>query len=37
MRETNKRLYQAIQKFGIENFTFEILEECKINELNERE
>ena len=36
-KETNKRLYQDIQKFGLENFTFEILEECKMNQLNERE
>lgn len=27
----------AIQKYGKENFTFEIIEECKIEELNERE
>ena len=36
-KETNKQLYQAIQEFGLENFTFEVLEECKINQLNERE
>ena len=37
MRETNKRLYQAIQEFGIENFTFEILEECPSEELDSKE
>ena len=30
----NTPLYKAIRKYGIENFTFEILEECAINELD---
>lgn len=30
-------LYRAIRKYGKENFTFEILEECSIEQLNERE
>lgn len=30
-------LHAAIRKYGIENFTFMVLEECKIEELNERE
>lgn len=30
-------LYQDIKKFGIENFRFEILEECLIEQLNEKE
>ena len=30
-------LYRAIRKYGIENFSFEIIEECKIEELNEKE
>lgn len=30
-------LYRAFRKYGIDNFTFEILEECQISELNERE
>lgn len=34
---TSIKLYDAIDKYGIENFTFEILEECTNNRLNERE
>lgn len=30
-------LYKAIRKYGIENFTFVILEECLVSELNEKE
>lgn len=30
-------IHKAIKKYGVNNFTFEILEECKINELNEKE
>lgn len=30
-------LYRAIRKYGIDNFTFEILEECKIADLDEKE
>ena len=33
----NKILYQAIRKYGLENFTFEILEECSQDMLNEKE
>ena len=29
--------YRAIRKYGIENFSFEVLEECDINSLNELE
>lgn len=29
--------YKAIRKYGLENFTFEIIEECKADELNEKE
>ena len=36
-REKNKTLYQAFQKYGIENFSFEIIEECEANILNIRE
>ena len=36
-REKNKSLYQAIIKYGINNFNFEILEECSIYELGEKE
>lgn len=36
-REKSKVLYQAFQKYGIENFTFEILEECSVEELSEKE
>lgn len=30
-------LYKAMQEDGLENFTFELLEECKQSELNEKE
>lgn len=33
-RESKKPLYLAFQKYGLENFTFEILEECKKQDLN---
>lgn len=33
----NYPLYSAIRKYGVENFSFEILEECSRNELNEKE
>ena len=36
-REKDKLLYQAIKKYGIENFSFEILEECSLEELSEKE
>lgn len=36
-REKTKILYQAFQKYGIENFVFEVLEECSVEELSEKE
>lgn len=30
-------LYRAIRKYGLDNFSFEIIEECLIEELNEKE
>lgn len=33
----NYPLYRAFRKYGIENFSFEILEECSQNELNYKE
>lgn len=39
-QDYNKLLYQAFRKYGIENFSFEILEKCDSNDiefLNERE
>lgn len=36
-RENRKTLYQAIIKYGIENFEFSILEECSAEELSEKE
>lgn len=33
----NYPLYQAIRKYGLENFAFEILEQCSVVELNEKE
>lgn len=33
----NYPLSRAFRKYGIQNFTFEIIEECKVEELNEKE
>ena len=33
----NNKLYQNMQEYGLENFTFEILEKCSSAELNEKE
>lgn len=35
--EYNRTLSKAFRKYGLDNFTFEILEECDINLLDERE
>lgn len=34
---TQNKLYPAMLEFGAENFTFEIIEECSVTQLNERE
>ena len=34
---TNSYIHRAIQKYGKENFTFEVIEECSLNQLDERE
>ena len=36
-KKENTPLYCAIRKYGIENFTFEVIEECEIEQLNDRE
>lgn len=36
-RQKDKPLYKAFQKYGIENFTFEVIEECSDVELNTKE
>lgn len=36
-REYEKPLYQAFRKYGLENFSFEIIEECEKEELNNKE
>ena len=36
LRRTDQQIDQAIQKYGVNNFLFEILEECEIEKLNER-
>lgn len=33
----NTKLYQAMNKYGLDSFKFEILEECNLSQLNERE
>lgn len=33
----NYPLYKSIRKYGIENFSFKIIEECLVSELNEKE
>lgn len=35
--ETNESLKKAYIKYGLENFDFQVLEECKLEELNDRE
>ena len=34
---SGKRLYKPFEKYGLENFTFEIIESCDTNKLDERE
>ena len=34
---TRNKLYTAMKAYGVENFTFEIVEECERSLLNERE
>lgn len=36
-REKGKKLYQDFIKFGLNNFVFEVLEECEVYLLNEKE
>lgn len=36
-KDTNRPLYRSMRKHGIENFTFEVLEECADEAVNERE
>ena len=36
-RCANRPLYRAFQKYGIENFSLETVEECKVENVNERE
>lgn len=33
----NSHLYRAMRKYGIENFLFEVLEECSVSSLNQKE
>lgn len=37
MHVRDTQLYRAMREFGIENFSFEVLEECQLTELNDRE
>lgn len=34
---SNSKIHKALEEFGIENFSFEIIEQCDNNNLNERE
>ena len=36
-KDYNMVIYQAMRKYGIENFSFEIVEKCNIEALNEKE
>lgn len=36
-KSSSKPLYQAIRKYGVENFSFEVLEECDTSLLDEKE
>ena len=33
----NYPLYKAIRKYGLDNFSFEVVEDCSIDQLDERE
>ena len=35
--EYDSPLHRAMRKYGLENFSFEIIEECEASQLNERE
>lgn len=35
--EYNYPLYRAMRKYGLQNFSFEVLEECLVKDLNEKE
>lgn len=37
IKSNNNILYKAFRKYGIENFTYELIEECDIGKLDERE
>ena len=37
MYKKDTLLYQAMRRYGIENFSFEVIEECDVVELNDRE
>lgn len=37
LENSNYPLYRAFRKYGIDNFSFEVLEECSIKELDEKE
>lgn len=36
-RESSKLLYKAFQKYGLENFSFDIIEQCEVSQLGEKE
>ena len=37
LKDYNTKFYRALRKYGFDNFDYEIIEECNLEEINERE